>query len=352
MSETLLTSAQRLNLTLSHAEPDRVPFFLPFTFRGALELGITPKEYFSRAEYVAEAQLRIRAKYRHDAVAAAYYASMEYEAWGGETVFYEDAPPNSGRPLITRPENITGLNVPAISDSTSLLRCLETIRILKGAVGDSAPVLGSVIAPFSLPILQLGFEKYLELIYEHPDLLAHLLSLNEEFCQKWANAQLASGASVILYTDPMTSPDITEEAIRATGFASARRVIAKIRGPVIMGFATARNLRVVEQVIRCGAVGITASALEDLRLVKAACRKKLTVVGNLNGLEMRHWTTKEAEDKVREIIVQAAEGGGFVLSEHHGEIPWDVPDDVLLAVAEAVHHWGRYPLKRGKRHGT
>lgn len=43
-------------------------------------------------------------------------------------------------------------------------------------------------------------------------------------------------------------------------------------------------------------------------------------------------------------MVVEGNGGGFILSDNHGEIPWQVPDEVLMAISEAVHKWGRYPL--------
>ena len=60
-----MTSLQRVLTTLSHQEPDRVPFFLLATMHGARELGISIEEYFSSAENVVEGQLRLRARYRH-----------------------------------------------------------------------------------------------------------------------------------------------------------------------------------------------------------------------------------------------------------------------------------------------
>ena len=53
---------------------------------------------------------------------------------------------------------------------------------------------------------------------------------------------------------------------------------------------------------------------------------------------------KEAEAAVKDAIARAGPGGGYVLSDNHGEIPWQVPDEVLMALSEAVHKWGRYPL--------
>jgi uroporphyrinogen decarboxylase len=67
---------------------------------------------------------------------------------------------------------------------------------------------------------------------------------------------------------------------------------------------------------------------------------------------MRRWNQAETEAAVRSAIAQAGPGGGFILAENHGEIPWQVPDDVLMAVAESVRRWGRYSLEEIESHGA
>ena len=59
---------------------------------------------------------------------------------------------------------------------------------------------------------------------------------------------------------------------------------------------------------------------------------------------MRNWTDRDAEDAVKTAILKAGSGGGFILGDNHGEIPWQVPEEVLLAIGDAVERWGRYPL--------
>ena len=92
-----------------------------------------------------------------------------------------------------------------------------------------------------------------------------------------------------------------------------------------------------------GAAVIGASSLEDMKLVKEKCRGKISVLGNLNGIQMCGWDARRAETEVRKIIDSAACGGGLIISDNHGEIPWQVSEDVLLAISQAVREWGRYP---------
>jgi uroporphyrinogen decarboxylase len=340
-----MNSLQRVLTSLGHQEPDRVPFFLLLTMHGAKELGLGIREYFSRAENVAEGQLRLRGKYRHDCLYAFFYAALEIEAFGGDVVFYDDGPPNSAIPFLKEIDRIKELQPPLIEEAVCLHRVLAAIRMMKERVGDEAPIIGVVMSPFSLPVMQMGFDKYIELIFERPDLFRRLMTVNSEFCVNWANAQLAAGATAICYFDPVSSPTIIPRSTYlTTGFEVAKATLSRIKGPTATHLASGRCLGIIDDLPLTGTAAVGVSVLEELAEVKAACRGKLTVLGNLNGIEMRTWTPEMAARKVREAIAQAGPGGGFILADSHGEIPWPVSDEVLLAISDAVHTWGRYPL--------
>lgn len=341
----MMTAMERMMTAMAHREPDRVPFVISVTLQGARELGLSIKDYYSKAEHVVEGQLRMFRKYRHDALNPSFYAALEMEAWGAETRFREDGPPNSGPPIISQLEDIRRLEPPKVKDSPRLQEVLKAIRLMKVRVGDTVPLLGLVIAPFSLPVMQLGFERYLELIHSRPDLLARLLAVNEVFCVEWGNAQLAAGATALACADPVSSTTIvTREQYLKLAFPVAVRIMAGIKGPVATHFASGRCLPILPDVMRTGTVAVGVSVLEDLAELKAVCRGKLSLIGNLNAIEMRHWTDSQTLSAVKSAISKAGRGGGYILSDTHGEIPWQVPDAVLLAMADAVHTWGQYPL--------
>lgn len=340
-----MTPAERTAVTMGFEEPDRVPLFLLFTTYGAKELGLSIRDYFSRPEYVAEGQMRLQKKFGGDCLNPFCYAAVEVEAWGGEVIFAEDGPPNAGLPPIRSPEEIESLEVPLVEESPGLLFGLRTIELLKKQVGDDVPIMGSVVSPFSLPVMQLGFDAYLDLLYGEPDLFWTLMKKNEEFCVEWANAQVEAGATAVGYADPLASPDmIPPDLYRRTGFVVARRTIPRIEAGVATSLASARALPIIDDLAGTGSVGVGVSAFDDLATVKRQCAGRLTVLGNLNAIEMRRWTPAQAEAEVKRAIAAAGPGGGFVLSDNHGEIPWQVPENVLMAIAAAVRKWGNYPL--------
>ena len=198
-----MTSLQRVLTTLGHREPDRVPRFLLLTMHGARELNLSIREYFSEAKHVVAGQLRMRARYGNDCLYPFFYAAIEVEAMGGEVIFVGDGPPNAGRPLIGDPEAIPSLVWPDPAASPVLRRVLEAIAGLKAAVGEEAPIVGVVMSPFSLPVMQLGFDRYLEVIYDRPDLFRALMAANEGGFRQghWRATQLRDGAEAARVTE-------------------------------------------------------------------------------------------------------------------------------------------------------
>ncbi len=345
MTGGTMTSMQRTLTALGQREPDRVPLFLLTTHHGAKELGLSIEEYYSRADHVIEGQLRLLRKYRADCLYGFHYASIEVEAWGGTSLFFPDGPPLCGAPVITRPEAIDGLRPPAVEGAAGLQRVLEALRGLKARVGDTVPIIGVAISPFSLPVMQMGFDRYLELIHEQPARFERLMEANIAFTVEWANAQLAAGATAICYFDPVSSTtNIPRQLYLSTGHRVAKRTLAQIKGPTATHMASGRCLGIIGDIADTGTAIVGVSGLEDMRQLKAAANRRVSLLGNLNGIEMRRWSPADAEAAVKRAIAQAGRGGGFLLADNHGEIPWCVQDEVLLAIGEAVERWGRYPL--------
>lgn len=336
---------ERVLTALSHKEPDRVPMFLLLTMHGAKELKMSIKDYFSDAEAVAKGQIIMQKKYDNDCYYTFFYAPLEIEAMGGSVIYAEDGPPNSGMPFIENFEMISDLKVPIVSETKVLKKVLKTIKILNKEANGKIPIIGVVMSPFSLPVMQLGFDKYLELMHFHPELFSKLMKVNEEFCVDWSNAQLEAGATAICYFDPVSSPSmIPRDLYIKTGWEIAKSTISKLNGPTATHFASGDCLKIADLVPQTGTAVVGVSSKENILELKNSFKGKLTILGNLNGIEMRRWTPEETEEKVRDVIKIAAPGGGFILSDNHGEIPYQVSDDVLLSISETVKSYGKYPI--------
>jgi len=340
-----MTSLQRVLTSIGQQEPDRVPYFLLLSLHGAKELNISIEEYFSDAHNVYEGQKRLREKYGHDCYYSFFYTPIELEAFGASVIYSSDGPPNAGSPILTADE-IDSLEAPIVKESKVLRRVLDATAMIKEIAKEEVPIIGVVVSPFSLPVMQMGFDAYIELIYNQPDKFEKLMEINKKFCIEWSNAQLEAGATAICYFDPISSTTIIpRDLYLKTGFEVAKDTISQINGPTATHFASGSCLALMGDLPQTGTAVVGVSSLEDLSALKREANQKLTLLGNLNAIEMRHWSAEETKMKVKEAIEQGAKGGGFILSDNHGEIPWDIKEETLLAIKEAVDEYGTYPIE-------
>jgi len=341
-----MNSMERVLATLNHKEPDRVPIFHLLSTYGAKELGIPIKEYFSKASHVVEAQLRMRKKYSNDCIYTFFHAPLENQAFGGEVLFKEDGPPNTGEPIIQSIDEIMSLEVPRINESIPLQRVLKATNLLKKSVGNEVPIIGVVMSPYALPVMQMGFEKYLELLYFRPKAFNQLMEINKDFCIQWANAQLKAGATAICYFNPLASPTIIErKKYLETGHKISKEIISQIKGPTATHLASGITLPVIDDIVATGSLVLGFSAKDDILTLKDKARKNICLLGNLNGIDMVNWDRKKARTEVTKLIKKAAPGGGFILSDNHGEMPIQVSEEILLEISETVKSVGKYPIK-------
>ncbi|MFT5726836.1 MAG: uroporphyrinogen decarboxylase [Desulforhopalus sp.] len=340
-----MTSMERVLTTLSHKEPDRVPFFLLLTMHGAKELGLSIEEYFSKPENIVEGQLRLREKYQHDCYYPFTYAAVEVEAFGGDVKYVSNGPPNAGSPIIKNRRDIEKLKVPDVKNTPCLRKALNTIELLKVEAGEDVPIIGVVVSPFSLPVMQMGFPDYLDLLLHDKESFYQLMAVNELFCVQWANAQLAAGATAICYFDPVASPSMVPASLyRKSGLDVAKRTLPQINGLVATHFASGTCLEIIEDVVSTGTGAVGVGEDEDINELKEKSRGRLSLIGNLNGIKMCSWPPQEARSSVTDLLSKAAPGGGFILADGHGEIPWQVPDEVLHAMSTTVRQCGTYPI--------
>ncbi len=313
---------------------------------GAPACGLSIEEYFSKPELIVEAQLSFQRRFRHDALAGYTFAAREAEAFGQSPIYFTDGPPNAGAPCIQKFTDIDRLRPPRVSDCPGLQNSLAVQRGLKAAVGETIVIIGLALSPFSLPVMQLGFEGYLRLIYEDEPRFLRLMEINATFCVDWVNAQFAAGATTVVFYDPLgSSTMVSDDLYQRLCLPVERDVVARANGPMAAHFAGARALSRVDALAELGFPIVCVSTFEDLSDAKTVCEGKIALCGNLNAITMRNWDIATTEAEVRNALQKGGAGGGFLLTDNHGEIPFQVPLSVLDTIAATVHREGGYPLE-------
>jgi len=125
-----MTSLERVLTTLSHREPDRVPLFLMLTMH-APRNSVSPSASISRRRSRSWKDNCACAPGTARLLMPVLLRALEVEAWGGEVVFREDGPANSGEPLIKKPEQILELVPPGIGTRPAWAKCCALSKCSK-----------------------------------------------------------------------------------------------------------------------------------------------------------------------------------------------------------------------------
>ena len=109
-----MTPLEILAAAINGEPAPRIPVFCNLLDQGARELGMTQKEYYARGENVAEAQLKMLARYGHDNVWSLSYVGVEAEILGcREILFNDEGVPNVADFVIKTYDGIAKLEIPA-----------------------------------------------------------------------------------------------------------------------------------------------------------------------------------------------------------------------------------------------
>ena len=89
---------------------------------------------------------------------------------------------------------------------------------------------------------------------------------------------------------------------------------------------------------------VQVSAMEDTSTLKTRFGKKMTFWGGIDTqYVLPYGSVRDVELEVKKRIRDLASGGGFIAGSVHNIQP-DVPPENILAMAKAVHKYGKYPI--------
>ncbi len=334
---------ERVTIALKHKEPDKVPIFLFMIIHGAKILNIGFDEYFSKAENVMRGQIALQEKYHHDCLYPFFYAAKEYEAFGGLRRIMKHGSPESGPPIFSSAEELLESELPSVQNP-HLEEIAKAQRLLYEQKGDSLPIVNSIIAPLSLPVMLLGFEKWIEYIVDTPeiakDVVRHLIDYSIDF----SNYLIENHAAAVVYFNPVASNQMIRfpEYIEIS-YEFDRKYYSKVKGAAVYAMAGGRSTELMDVLAnKVGIHGVVVSHDDNLAELKQKYGKRLILVGNLENISMIRWSEEETEQRVKNCINQAAKGGGYIIADHHGEIPFNVSDSTLHGLVKARDKWGVY----------
>jgi len=341
----MITGMERLAAAVKGEKSDRIPVFCNLLDQGAKELGISSlKEYYSKGEYVAEGQLKMREKYGYDNLWSLFYVGKEAELLGCRNIIFSDyGPPNVGQMVIRNLEDIHKLKVPDnILSHPKFEESLKCLQILKREAGGKYPICCYLTASMATPALLMGMEKWFDLLLSGPvELRDELLAITSDFFRKELAAYKEAGADIFLYANPFGSLDFVPKKIfEELTIPWIEKDIQSIDPQSLIYYCGgARMNPVIERIIEKFDFGtFYLSPLDDISEGKKTIAGRALCAGVINDIKLIDWTKEEIRSEVKRMINAGKNGGKFFFGTL--VMPLAIPEENIRTMLEAAYEFG------------
>lgn len=349
-----MTGKERVMATMSLQEPDRVPL-VPFAMTFcARQYGIPFSEYVSKGKKMAEAEVNTARRFGWDAVIASCDTAVFAERIGGKSVIPHDDVPRITEPAIRAgflAEDLKILKNPSeYLGEGRLAEYLSSVKYMKQMVGDELAVIGWTEGPFQGAMLLMNADpQAIFLMRQDKELFHELLEWYGEYAFQCARVFVENGADIIASGESAAyylSPEAFAEFVLPHEKKLYKRINDELCAKVLI-----HSCGYVPQCLKFAADTNPGGAIQfdyqvNLKWAKELIGNSVTLMGNLDCNQILHLgTPAEVEEACRQAIMDAAPGGGFLLSGGC-EIPRNMPYENMQAMLKACNRYGKYPLKK------
>jgi len=231
-------------------------------------------------------------------------------------------------------------------------RC-EVAKIVSEKIGKVVLVTAIIGAPFGEVACRLGLRETALCLRKRPDLIKKLSELALKRCIEEAKALIEVGVEAFwieeVFADASTIPPRRFEEI---ALPYEKMEIDELRrlGVYTILYFCGNAMPIIEKIT---SINAHAFAFEedkkgfkiDMPHIRSILKGRACLFGNFDAINVLRKSPREVEEKVKEMILKLAPGGGFVLGTGSPVLK-DVPPENIDAMITAARKYGRRDVLR------
>ena len=219
----------------------------------------------------------------------------------------------------------------------------DTIRLLRKALNNEAPLLGFAGAPFTLASYMIeggttrNFAQIKQMMYREPAMLHSLLEKISHTVALYLNAQIEAGVHAVQLFDTWAG-ELSPADYEEFGLAYEQRVFENLhRGPEGLGIPAILYINgcssILEAMAKSGASVLSIDWRTDLAEARRRIGDQLAIQGNLDPCALLG-TIESIQEGVEEMLVKGGDLG-YIANLGHGILPM-TPVENARAFVDAV----------------
>ncbi len=311
-------------------------------------LGIKASEYYHSPELMAELEIELFKRLRHDSVSISTSLRGMAEAMGAKVAYPDYNISYLSEPAVKSIEEIENLKVVNPLKDGKLPILLKALRLTRDALIKDVDVGAAMSGPFSVASSVVGTENLLRWMVRHPEKVHVLMSIVAESNNRYIEEVAKLGLS-IGFADPMSSTSIINPKLfKEFSLPYLKININKIKettksapGIHICG----KSKRLWQDVVNAGISNFSIDNEEDLEKAKEIMGDKVVITGNVPPVDVVHLGSRDDINKsVKECIRKAYDSPkGYILSTGC-QIPMNTAIEKVEMFMEAGRKYGKYPI--------
>ncbi|WPX40721.1 uroporphyrinogen decarboxylase family protein [Akkermansia sp. N21116] len=302
-------------------------------------MGITVKELISDSSLQARAMETVARQVDSVAAVSLMDLSVEAECFGGTVHVSDDEVPTIVGSLVSTPEEVERLVIPAVGTGRSGLyvdavsQAVELIR--------DRPVFAGMIGPFSLAGRLMDITGIMMACYESPETVHTLLDKTTSFLEEYALAFKRAGADGVVMAEPMAgllSPEFGDE------FSSryVKHIVERVQDDdfiVIYHNCGGSAVHMVDSIAGTGAAALHFGNAVDMADVMPQVPPHVLAMGNVDPSgQFREGTPESIRATTVALLGKCAKWPNFMISSGC-DIPPSTSWENIRAFFEAVREF-------------
>jgi uroporphyrinogen decarboxylase len=293
-------------------------------------------------DFATEVTLQPLARFKLDAAILFSDILTIPDAMGLGLYFAEGEGPKFERPLREEWE-IRNLSAP--DPGAELRYVLDAVSQIRKALNGSLPLIGFSGSPFTLACYMVegggsdDFRLIKTMLYQRPDLLHHILTVNAQAVSDYLNAQIEAGAQAVMIFDTWGGM-LSSMAFDEFSLKYLRLVLERVRRqhhgarvPSIV-FTKGGGLW-LERIAAAGSDAVGIDWTLDLSEARRRVGEKVALQGNLDP-SVLFASPDIVRQEVARTLASFGSGSGHVFNLGHG-VSQHTPPAHVHALVEAVH---------------
>ena len=214
------------------------------------------------------------------------------------------------------------------------LTITRSIEILKKEVGDEVAIVGKTMGPWTLAYHVFGVEPFLLLSIDDPQKTLECLHKLKEITVLFGQAQIDSGADVLVVPDHATGDLVSGEYYKRFLLEIHQELVERLPVPLILHIC-GKTVDRMPYIAQSGMAAFHFDSKNDPQEAMDAVQGGINLVGNINNPETLY--SKGIND-VKEEVFRALDAGVQLIAPECA-IPLKTKIENLLAIPEAVQEW-------------